>query len=63
MKRVTHFVRLESPSEAFRCTCGEWRTGANWTTARKLVTCNECLNRMVELDRRAPAADHLGASH
>jgi hypothetical protein len=63
VKRVIHFVRLESPSEAFRCTCGEWRAGASWTTARKLVTCNECLNRMVERERQAPETDNLGASH
>jgi hypothetical protein len=62
MKHVIHLVRLELPSEAFRCTCGEWRTGANWTTARKLVTCTECLTRVVERER-APAAHDLGVSH
>ncbi len=60
MRRVVHFARLESPSEALRCACGAWREGANWTTVPELVTCPECLRRLADGERPSARGGGVG---
>jgi hypothetical protein len=53
MLDLTHFARLDGPSDAFRAACGAWRERANWTTTPARITCPAC-RKLVEARREGP---------
>jgi hypothetical protein len=58
-----HFARLESPSDAFRSSCGLWRDMVRWTTDRRAVTCPECARRIAQKQGRGSGhAAAIGAA-